>query len=203
MKAKGILLIGFSIFICACIRTYDFKEPYTQKKFFTSEPYPEIQNLTRIEHGRVITIPQRLIWVMNIKEKNFYAEQGLLPGRYIEASQNELGTFYFGEERPYYLCLNKQPNCNLYAGGFWLPASKDKLPRLFFSVQGGEVFVVPDIDAEAKKLQDKSNLKEPYAPLMTLMLKMNDPSFILVRSPDHEADVRFSNQLSELTSKEQ
>lgn len=65
------------------------------------------------------------------------ASQGLVPGTYVSAHENELGTFYVGAGKPVFERLAEAKQYQMWKGGFWLPKDKASKPRLYFYMLAG------------------------------------------------------------------
>lgn len=128
-------------------------------------PSPETEGLREVGGNKVYTIDETLISKNKLKERaTKYTTHGLLPGKYTAVYENDMGTFYYGEGRCYFVNYSSVKYYYLREGGFWVPKSDPNHPRIFFIGEeiGNQVIVQNLKDVEQQRSStDEHALSDP------------------------------------------
>lgn len=88
---------------------------------------PQISNLSNISTPRAVTLSETISWTTKSTSwATVDLEEGLLSGTYVADAENNLGTFFSGNERPVFQCTERG-KCRLLKGGVWMSKSTGEL----------------------------------------------------------------------------
>lgn len=156
-----IILISLALLAVAACSTSGAPY-YTEMK--TSD-FSEVKNTIVIEINERLDFSEKSTsWVgRDIHE-------GLLPGRYSAALENDSGILFFGEGRRHFEHASGG-QYYLRQGGIWVPKSKNLHPKIFFVIAPLGSILEPSLEAKAevqKNTQDSFDLLAGQFPASTV-----------------------------------